>query len=299
MVKKNRNENILNNQEYKLANKLMNIPRFCGLLQSDGHFTVTYDKGKVQNPKIILTQTNERIYWLYGIQDWLESLEIYSILPKPKTIIQHKHCKRSINLVIDRVNCRNLLFLIEKTEKIKKTPLLFDNKRVSYFLLKESIKIKQSSNQKSLTQNQAVMLVDIKHSGLKLGQGPKGLSRDQLIDRLGFSKLQTKGYADFLIEDIRQKVKLSSTETLKILLNDFKQINTALAEFITGVFDGDGSFSVGLFVHISKDGKKLDKRRTFEIVPSINITTQTEKDAYLFKIINAAFGKKKCLKISY
>lgn len=35
--------------------------RFCGLLQSDGHFTVTYGKEKVQNPKIILTQTNKRL----------------------------------------------------------------------------------------------------------------------------------------------------------------------------------------------------------------------------------------------
>lgn len=58
------------------------------------------------------------------------------------------------------------------------------------------------------------------------------------------------------------------------------------------VFDGDGSIRVGLFTHLSKDEKKLDKRHSFEIVPSINLTAQIQENDYLFKIINAAFGKK-------
>lgn len=54
--------------------------------------------------------------------------------------------------------------LIEKTEIAKKTPLLFDNKRVNFLLLKESIKIKHSCNQKNLTKKQVALLVDIKES---------------------------------------------------------------------------------------------------------------------------------------
>ena len=295
MATKTREKNILDDEEYKLAKQLMTIPRFCGLLQSDGHFTVTYDKAKVQNPKIILTQTNKRITWLYGIQDWLKGLSVKSVLPTPQTLLKNILSERSINLTIDRVSCRKLLSLIEETEITKKTLLLFDSKRVNYLLLKESIKIKQCSKQKSLTKNQAAMLVDIKESGLKLGQGPKGLLREQLIERLGFPELQTKGYANFLIKKTKQKVEASGAEILKTLLDDPRQITPALAEFIAGVFDGDGSISVGLFTHLSKDGTKLSKRNTFEIVPSINVTAQIEEKENLFNIINAAFGKKESI----
>jgi hypothetical protein len=297
MTLKKRDQHILDNEEYKLAKQLMTMSRLCGLLQSDGHFTVTYDKQKVQNPKIILTQTNQRITWLYGIQDWLSSLGIRSVLPTNQTLHQNILNGRSINCIIDRVNCRKLLFLIEETERVKKTPLLFDNKRVNYLLLKESIKIKQSSHQKTLTKTEATMLVDIKESGLKLSQGPKGLLRDQLIERLGFPELQTKGCASFLIQEIKKKVEASGVEVLKILLDDPRQINSALAESIAGVLDGDGSIRIGLFTHLSKDGKKLDNRHTFEIVPSIHITSHIEETSYLFKIINAVFGKKESMTI--
>lgn len=297
MMINKREKNILDDEEYKLAKQLMTIPRFCGLLQSDGHFTVTYNKEKVQNPKIILTQTSKRITWLYGIQDWLKSLGVNSALPTFQTLVKNTLIERSINLTIDRVNCRKLLLLIEEIEITKNTFLLFDNKRVNYLLLKESIKIKQSSKTKSLTKKQAVMLVDIKESGLKIGQGPKGLLRDQLIERLGFREQQTKGYADFLIKKTKQKVEACGEETLNTVLDDPRKINPALAEFITGVFDGDGSISVGLFTHISKDGKKLSKRNTFEIVPSINLTSQTEENVNLFNIINSVFGKKESINI--
>jgi hypothetical protein len=122
MTPKQREKQILDDEEYRLAKQLMTISRFCGLLQSDGHFTVTYDKEKVQNPKIILTQTNQRITWLYGIQDWLEGLSVKSVLPTHSTLLQNILSGRSINFTIDRVNCRKLLSLIEETEKAKKTP---------------------------------------------------------------------------------------------------------------------------------------------------------------------------------
>mgnify|MGYP006193330541 CR=1 FL=1 len=294
--------------EYELAKQFMNLPRFCGLLQSDGHFTVSYDKEKVQNPKIILSQTTKRLDWLCGIKDWLEEKGIQSSLPRS---VKFTDIKRSVNLTIDRANCRRLISLIEKEEGLQKTPLLFDNKRVHFLLLKESIRIKQSSNQKSLTEIQAKTLVDIfvslkhinlakpslKESGLKLGQGPKGLSRNSLIERLGFANQETKGCADSILQKIHQEVEVCGTEVLKTVLDNPKQINPALAEFIVGVFDGDGSFTVGLFTHLSKEGKKLKKRHTFEIVPSITLTTHVEEKLFLLKIINAAFGKKKQLRL--
>jgi LAGLIDADG endonuclease len=141
------------------------------------------------------------------------------------------------------------------------------------------------------------MLVDIKESGLKLGQGPKGLSRDLLIERLGFPEIQTKGCAHFLIQETKQKVEAVGAEVLKTVLDNPRQINPALAESIAGVFDGDGSMLVNLFTHLSKDGKKLGKRHTFEIVPAITITAQIEEKGHLFKIINAVFGKKESLTI--
>jgi stalled ribosome rescue protein Dom34 len=55
--------------------------------------------------------------------------------------------------------------------------------------------------------------------------------------------------------------------------------------------------TVGLFTHLSKDGTKLGKRHTFEIVPAISLTVQTEENAYLLKIINAAFGKNEFIRI--
>jgi hypothetical protein len=205
--------------------------------------------------------------------------------------------QRSINLTIDRRNCRRLISLIEEEEMSKKTPLLFDNKRVNYLLLKESIRIKQSSNQKHLTEDQAATLVDIKESGLKQGEGPKGLTRNELIERLGFPKLETKDRADYLIQEIYKKVETCGAEALKTLLEDPKQINPALGEFIAGIFDGDGSFTVGLFTHLTKDGRKLANRHTFEIVPSINVTTQREDKAHLLNIINAALGKGKQIQL--
>lgn len=291
MVK--RQNNILKNQQYQLARKLMTISRFCGILQSDGHFTVSYDKQKVQNPKIILTQTGQRINWLYGIQDWLTIMGINSSLPTQKTLQKSIHAQRSINLTMDRVNCRKLMSLIEETENTQKTPLLFDDKRKNYLLVKESIRIKQDSTQKSLTKNQATILVDIKQSGLKVGYGPQGLSSEQLIERLGFPEAQTKGRADFLIQGVKQKTEKAGEKVIKMVLDNSKQLNSALADYLAGVFDGDGSFSIGLFTHLSQDGTKLNNRHTYEILPSISITTQTEEKHYLFKICNAVFGENK------
>lgn len=242
-------------------------------------------------------KTNKRIQWLYGIQDWLSSLGVNSVLPTHQTFLKNQLHGRSINLTIDRLNCRKFLNLIEKTEKIKKTPLLFDKKRIHYLFVKESVNIKQLSHRKSLTEDQAAKLIDLKESGLKLGQNPKGLLRDRLSERLGFPKLETKNFAHDFIQETIQKVSLVGAVTFKAVLNNPKQINVALAEHIAGVFDGDGSIRVGLLTHLSKSGKKLDKRHTFEIVPSINLTAQIEENDFLFKIINAAFGKKKALTI--
>lgn len=231
---KKREKNILDDEDYKLAKQLMRIPRFCGLLQSDSHFTVTYDKEKVQNPKRILTQTNKRIQWLYGIQDWLSSLGVNSVLPTHQTFLKNQLHGRSINLTIDRLNCRKFLNLLEKTEKIKKTTLLFDKKRIHYLFVKESVNIKQRSHRKSLTEDQAAKLIDLKESGLKLGQNPKGLLRDRLSERLGFPKLETKNFAHDFIQETIQKVSLVGAVTFKAVLDNPRQINTALAEYIAG-----------------------------------------------------------------
>ena len=289
-----REKEITDNEEYKLARTLMTIPRFCGLLNSDGHLTITYDKFKVQNPKIILTQTHKRIAWLYGVQDWLAEQNIGSSLLTPKKLKKSEELGSSINFTIDRENCRKLLDLIDKTEIENQTPLLFDKKRVSYLLLKESIKIRQSSKQKRLTEDQATKLVDIKESALKHGKNPQGLTRDQLIERLGFPNIPTKGSASSLIKETQEKVAECGDKVLKTVLADPKLLNPALAEFIVGIFDGDGSITVGLFTHISDDQKKIPGRHTFEIVPAIIVTTQKEKISHLLKIIHAAFGKGPC-----
>lgn len=291
-----RQQEIKDDPDYKLVTQLMSIPRLCGILQSDGHFNINYDREKVQNARIIITQTGKRIPWLYGLQDYLLTKDIKVTIPPPKTIKEKVIKGESINITIERVNCRVFLELIKETEEIFKTPLLFDKKRVSYLLLCESVKIKQDCKHNPLTEQQAAMLVDIKESGIKLGNsnGPRGLSRDQLIDRLGFPGVKTEGQAKFLIEDTERKVHACGVEVLNRLsiLSNPTLINPALADFIAGVFDGDGSYAVGLFTHLTQDGKKLPKRHTFEIVPFIKVTTYREKDLMLFKIIYAAFGKK-------
>lgn len=132
MTLQKREEAILQKAEYKLTILLMSIPWFCGLLQTDGHFTVTYDKEKGQNPKIILTQNNKRSARLEGIQTRLHRLGISSTLPTSETLIKKQSRGQSINLTIDRAQCRKLLSLIEKTEKNNRTHLLFDIKLVIY-----------------------------------------------------------------------------------------------------------------------------------------------------------------------
>lgn len=279
----------MNHQQYELVKKLMTIPRFCGLLQSDGHFTVTYDKQKVQNPKIILTQSSKSLEWLYGIKDWLASLGVKSVLPKIETLHKKIHMKRSINLTIDRVNCRKLLFLIEKAEKTSGTFLLFDEKRISYLLVNESIFIKQK-NRKTLTKYQAMLLVDIKCSGLTKNRGFQKISEKELIKRLGFPKINTKNCACLLLQTIKEEAKNAGEKTIQNLLKNPTKINAELAEFLSGVFDGDGSFYIALLTILSQEKTKLPGRSTFRIVPSLTLTTHREKNQYLFKIWDAVFG---------
>jgi hypothetical protein len=273
----------------------MTMPRLCGLIQSDGHFNISYDKEKVQNPRIIITQTGKRLPWILGLRNFLLEQGISSTLPKQKTMEKYIEEGKSINITIERVSCRNLLGLIKQTEENNETPLLFDKKRVSFLLVCESVKIKQSCNQKSLTEDEAAMLVDLKVSGtaLNVGIGPKALTSGQLMDRLGYPKGKADGRASDLIRATEESVKESAVQVVEKIsaLADPSAINPALADFIAGVFDGDGSYAVGLFTHL-KDGKKISKsRHTFEIVPYVKVTTFRENELMLFKIISAAFGK--------
>lgn len=99
-------------------------------------------------------------------------------------------------------------------------------------------------------------MVDLKHSGLKKSQGPLGLSISELIERLGFSGIQTKDCAEFLIQKTKDNVNVCGENVLKSVWVNPKQINSALAEFIAGVFAGDGSFSVNLLTPIFSKIKK-------------------------------------------
>jgi hypothetical protein len=285
-------QQIKNDPDYKLVSQLMTMPRFCGLIQSDGNFNVVYGTDKVQNARIIITQTGKRLPWIFGLRDFLLEQGISSSLPTQETMEKYIKEGKSINITIERVNCRKLLGLIKQTEENNNTPLIFDKKRVSFLLVCESVKIKQGCNQKSLTKDQAAMLTDLKVSGINVGTGPGALTHDKLMERFGYPKEKAEGYARVLIQDTEKSVKESAIQVVEKLsaLSDPSAINPALAEFIAGVFDGDGSYAVGLFTHL-KDGKKVPKRHTFEIVPYVKVTTFRENELMLFKIISAAFGK--------
>jgi hypothetical protein len=274
-------------EQYNLAYNNMTVARLCGLLQSDGNFGIIYEKDKTLKPRIILSHTCVEICFLRGIKDWLFDRGIRCNLPLNSTDRSH-----AVNLTIERTNCRRLILLIELEEANTRTPLLFDRKRKDYLLMREAIDIKDNVDRsEGLTRREAALLTDIQMAGIRADRiGPKGLTRGGLMARFGFPTFNSEGAATTRIEAITKRVIESGDEVKNILLNT-RQINPALAEFVAGLYDGDGSFRVGFEPNITIDGKKKSERlRTFTFSPQLILTNQKETDPVLYSILNIIFG---------
>jgi hypothetical protein len=291
-------EKCKDDRQYKAVYSNMSIARFCGFLQTDGHITVLYSSDKTQDVRIILTHSNKDYAWIYGIKCWFEDkLQITSNLPSNDKAIDPNIDQPGLNLVFSRIQARNLINAIDAEEKKLSTFLLFDKKRIAYNLVKESIRIKSSTNKAPLTEELACQLVDIKKH-LKEGSGKiEKLTGAALIARLGFPNANFNNAADVIYQNAVTEAMNCGDIVFKNL--DPKALNPGLAQFIIGVMDGDGSFAVGLFTHLDKNENTIVGRRCFDLVPLLTVSSNINEFFYLFSIIEKAFGSTLALKTNY
>jgi hypothetical protein len=284
-------------KKYKMNQKAMqrkkqkrSIGRFCGLIQSDGHISFGVDRDKTIRPYIILTHTSKDRSFLEYIQRWLAEPAQGSISSKIEGPTRENG---SLNLRVERQkNCKALIALILKEEKIKGTPLLFDSKRKDFLLVIEVLNLREKQKGLPLGEKQEIGLKmahifkEIRQNKSGKGYGRQSLSDSDLLKRLTCPSVEIKNQAANEISKIETKVQQEGSQTLAEVRKNPKGINEALGEMTSGTLDGDGSYSVSLLTHIDQKG-----RVPFEIVPNLNVTDKKEEDTFLFKIIKAVFGQ--------
>jgi len=267
----------------------MSMPIFCGLLQTDGHFSFTYENNGTYRSKIVYTQSVDNIDLLLIIQNWLiKKFNIKPTLPRLEMIDKYIAQGKSINLEVDREKANLLFNLIQKQEKELQIPLLFDKKRKDFLIVQRSTYLNQ--NTETRNQNSGI-LTDLFMEIKKGRKGPPGLSREETIQRINPDfRLEDNNMAAEEIASIDLEVENFSRNFFDTLEKQGELNNKDLNQFILGVMEGDGSFAVALEVPTEQFFKNpmvdqiTKSKRFYKFEPYLSITGQKGDNNYLYKL---------------
>jgi hypothetical protein len=267
----------------KMIESPMSWARLLGLLQTDGNFYFVFDKkDNAFKPRVTITVTPKRGKFITKIKDFLKSNGI-------NVTKTNANPDRSVNISVERT--RNCLVLINQIDLLdQKGFSLLDQKKRDFEILKEAIRLNDAGKVNGArTLETKKKLVDLKaRLSEKELQTPSTSASNQRMDvlaeQLGLIDDTWKGSADKEWEKIKTittdktNAMVALSETVK---GNVQNIPTELGEFMSGVWEGDGSFQISIKTHVDAYGnavvvrpanKSPWKRRLIEIKPEINLT---------------------------
>lgn len=287
----------------KLQESPMTWARLLGLIQADGNFYFSMDEDFALRPKITVSVTPKRDLFINKIYDFLKKEGFNPI----KNVSENN--ERATNIVISRIDqCARLL---EKINLLEQGGLsLVGQKKIDCEILKEVINLNKTGKAAdgSRTLDTKLKLVDLKD---KLSTKPLETnvldqeSANLLAEQLKVDNWYNSASAEW--REITNKAEKGTEEMIALsrrYQGNSKDIPQALGEFMSGVWDGDGSFQISIKSHVTKDGgpvivtpknKSPWKRRFIEIKPELSLTDHVKNSTSknpLFIISENLFSSK-------
>jgi len=269
------------NQQQTFNDKPLTWAYIAGLLQTDGTFSFMWTKRDGNFcPRIFITFGQKRFNFAQNkIQAFLSDHRIKSTL-NPKSLKNAKNIsdEKGVNIVIE--NNKNVNLLIEKLNEefnFSESICFADGKLRDYLLLKKAIslneQIKSTADQNSKTTKKRC-LVFIKLKMSERLPSKKSLTKEELLERLRIDPtLEVESIGQGLYNEIIAEAKVLTQKFGNFAKYSSKNANLdKLRQYFTGVFEGDGSFSIGLFTHLNQKGNVQHGRRPLEFIATASVT---------------------------
>lgn len=263
---------------------VMTWAMFAGFLQTDGTITFLITSDKVFKPSIIISQSPNQADWLEYVGDFLKQF-VPSVQIETSSSL---YPGRATNIRISRqANCR---FIIQELDKltVNGRPILMDAKLRDFLLLKEAFKANDLRQNPATNLQGKQRLIDVKMTFQKIRPVVKGtLCRKQLEQRLNVPLNSSLGSTGSLLENIEKQIDQIDNLLFQSLINKSFLMTLEVCQFISGCFDGDGSFQINTLTHPLED-----KNHTpFDFVPQITLTNKKEpsRPSTLYSLCSYAF----------
>jgi hypothetical protein len=258
------------NQPQTFNDKPLTWAYIAGLLQTDGTFSFMWTKRDGSfTPRVFLTFGQKRYNFAKNkIQAFFTDQGIKTTL-NPRTLKNARNIsdEKGVNVVIE--NNKNVKLLIKNLNEefdFSKSICFADGKLRDYLLLKKAIelneKIKSTNNlDYKTTEKRRLVFIKLKMSERATSEG--SLTKEQWLERLRIDPtLEVELLGQGLYNEIVEEVKALNQQLCNSAKYSSKNANLdKLRQYFTGVFEGDGSFSIGLFTHLTKEGTPQRERR--------------------------------------
>nr|YP_009185284.1 hypothetical protein [Phacotus lenticularis]YP_009185321.1 hypothetical protein [Phacotus lenticularis]ALO63631.1 hypothetical protein [Phacotus lenticularis]ALO63635.1 hypothetical protein [Phacotus lenticularis] len=285
----------------------MTWPRLMGLYQTDGCFYVSVRKDGSLNIAIILTIGRKNVYLTDQVkifltkEGFLPEIQIFdssgtllqsasnpSLPPQEDTLgelLEKKATQdRGSNITIRGLeNCKQLVNKMNKEiQKSNGLVTFFGPKLVDFLVFSNLLEIViEVQKGKRNEQSAKADYVNIIHGFRVRRKNAVTLTSQELCRRL---QLPSTDYAydpnsviwTKAATDAQNSYKEAANKCIQIK-DQNKPIPDPLAEFIVGVYDGDGSYQVGTHI-LAKEGQDKDGNKTYTLVKRSDGSTRAAYD---------------------
>jgi len=269
------------NQQQTFNNEPITWSYIAGLLQTDGTFSFMWTKRDgTFCPRIFITFGQKRFKFAEDrIQAFLKNQGISATL-NPRSLKNAKNISddKGVNVVIE--NNKNVNIVIQKLNEefnFCESICFADGKLRDFLLLKKALelneKIKSSQNPNYKT-TERLRLVYLKLKMSERSTSKKRLTKEKLLERLKIdTTLDVESVGKGLYDEIEAEAVTLTQKFSSYTKYSPKNRNlNKLRQYFTGVFEGDGNFSIGLFTHLTNEGTPQRERRPLEFVASASVT---------------------------
>ena len=290
------------NQQQTYSDEPITWAYIAGLLQTDGTFSFMWTRRDgTFCPRVFLTFGQKRYNFAkYRIQAFFTEQNIRTTL-NPRTLKNARNIsdEKGVNVVIE--NNKNVNILIQKLSEefdFSNSICFADGKLRDYLLLKKALELNErikSSRDPNFKTTEKCRLVFIKLKMSERATSEGSLTKEQWLERLRIDPTRNvQSLGQGLYDEIVEEAKALNQQFSNFTKYSPKNPNlNKLRQYFTGVFEGDGSFSIGLFTHLTREGTPQRERRPLEFVASASVTDLYDPDKFadqgFNKVLNSWF----------
>jgi hypothetical protein len=291
----------------KTVTSAMSWPRLMGLLQTDGNIYFLIELNKCFRPKITFSVTSKRPEFIKKIVDFLKKEDLNpQISPKNYLKVVNDN-ERGVNIYLERQKeVGKFLEKLTSCEKNKNFVSCLGEKKVDLEILKKVFLLNKERIETKDLMEKNTLLKQIFSLKLYLSEnriGPKH-KIEQLLKKFDLGDIdELRGISDNMRDACIKKARESDSLILQNNFEAVENISHEMGEFLSGVWDGDGSFQVNFFSHLDTTGNKVlvtpkDPtrsswfRRCLEIKPQITLSDKATNKSELnplFQLANHVF----------